>query len=717
MAVKASCSITISVERIVDATYRFYKLQSSTAAVPAKPTSITTLPPSGWSNTEPSYTDGSTNSLYTVDLTVFTDGTFSYTDVSLSTSYEAAKTAYNKALQAQDAVDGMEIGGRNLARKTGTCGTSEWVLTRSTAADGVLTLTPTTSSAYGKYKIDYLDYDDYKDADYTLSFDARYVEGSASYSYGPLVAYPGVNLATRIGNTFSSSYDRYRSFIGIDITNEWKRYSITFNIPASLTTGKTEALTAGNFLTFQFASSGSKWPIQIRRVKLERGTKATDWTPAPEDVDEAVQRAQETADNIKVYTVEASVPSIKRDWEDTTSLTPSSITFTAYCNSNTYTGGKLYVDYQTTDSGSWTSASNVSGGSITYTINTSAVNVRCRLVSADNTQLAVTIIPVLKEATALTQSDVFNKLTNNGALQGLFMQDGDLYLNGQYIKAGTVDAEQLKAGAVTAQKISVSDLQAIGATLAGWTLNSYRIYKIARASEDTLEGARQLYLQSKPSADGEVTDNTLALGVQKYINGSWRTLISFNYGGAFAVSRFNDSGTRVGRLRMSSDGLEVEGGISLYSTNSNGSYGFFANGSGPGIKTTNVTSGTEVLAVDSLETGLKYLHFKGSSSKRYKDPEGDVSYAQAKAVLDIPVVNFRYKEGYLDPEDELCGKPMPGLYAEDVEEAVPEAVYHNADGLTENWNERIILPLILRVVQEQQKEIERLREIIEKEMD
>ena len=50
---------------------------------------------------EPSYTAGSTNSLYFCDLNVFTDGDYAYSDVSLSSSYEAAKAAYNKALAAE----------------------------------------------------------------------------------------------------------------------------------------------------------------------------------------------------------------------------------------------------------------------------------------------------------------------------------------------------------------------------------------------------------------------------------------------------------------------------------------------------------------------------------------------------------------------------------------------------------------------------------------
>ena len=99
MAVKASALITLSAVTDVSSVTRYYLLQSSTLAKPSKPTS---KPPGGsWSDSEPTYTAGSTNSLYFVDLTVFSDGTWSYSSVSLSSSYEAAKEAYNRAISAQ----------------------------------------------------------------------------------------------------------------------------------------------------------------------------------------------------------------------------------------------------------------------------------------------------------------------------------------------------------------------------------------------------------------------------------------------------------------------------------------------------------------------------------------------------------------------------------------------------------------------------------------
>lgn len=102
MAIKASIAITLSCYRDIQSVTRYYKLQSSTATTPSKPA---TNPPSGWDDTEPSYTSGSTNTLYFCDLTVFSDGTWSYSNVSKSTSYEAAKEAYNKAVSAENSAN------------------------------------------------------------------------------------------------------------------------------------------------------------------------------------------------------------------------------------------------------------------------------------------------------------------------------------------------------------------------------------------------------------------------------------------------------------------------------------------------------------------------------------------------------------------------------------------------------------------------------------
>ena len=100
MAVKAKAEITLYKIISVDKVVRYYLLQSSTLAAPSKPADGAVIG-SDWSKTEPSYTSGSTSTLYFVDQTVLSNGALKYSEVSKSSSYEAAKEAWNKANNAQ----------------------------------------------------------------------------------------------------------------------------------------------------------------------------------------------------------------------------------------------------------------------------------------------------------------------------------------------------------------------------------------------------------------------------------------------------------------------------------------------------------------------------------------------------------------------------------------------------------------------------------------
>lgn len=99
MASKANATITLSSYRDTKSITRYYQLSSST---PSKPT---IKPPSGWSTAEPTYTSGSTSSLYFCDLIEFSDGTYAYSAVNKSSSYQAAQEAWTKANNAIVSVD------------------------------------------------------------------------------------------------------------------------------------------------------------------------------------------------------------------------------------------------------------------------------------------------------------------------------------------------------------------------------------------------------------------------------------------------------------------------------------------------------------------------------------------------------------------------------------------------------------------------------------
>lgn len=116
-----------------------------------------------------------------------------------------------------------------------------------------------------------------------------------------------------------------------------------------------------------------------------------------------------------------------------------------------------------------------------------------------------------------------------------------------------------------------------------------------------------------------------------------------------------------------------------------------------------VTSGGHMVFASDGAT-VAYL---SSSSKRYKDHIADMTLNEAKKILDVPVIWFKYKENYLSPTDWLNGKKLPGFYAEDVYSIFPEAAQLNEEGKPEDWNFRILIPLMLKLIQNLYEEKEK----------
>lgn len=59
---------------------------------------------------------------------------------------------------------------------------------------------------------------------------------------------------------------------------------------------------------------------------------------------------------------------------------------------------------------------------------------------------------------SLTQTEVFNRLTNNRQNQGIYISGGDLYVNASMIATGTLAAARIASNSITADKINASQL-------------------------------------------------------------------------------------------------------------------------------------------------------------------------------------------------------------------------------------------------------------------
>ena len=115
--------------------------------------------------------------------------------------------------------------------------------------------------------------------------------------------------------------------------------------------------------------------------------------------------------------------------------------------------------------------------------------------------------------------------------------------------------------------------------------------------------------------------------------------------------------------------------------------------------TNNTTSSAANVVVGS--TGILY---KGaSSSKRYKEAitEKLSDSLDPNRLYDLPVVEYVYKDGYLSENDLRYKQKFIGFIAENVDDIYPLATNYNEDGSVESWNVNIIVPAMLKLIQDQ----------------
>lgn len=115
-----------------------------------------------------------------------------------------------------------------------------------------------------------------------------------------------------------------------------------------------------------------------------------------------------------------------KTWTKTyeSSSVESSLTYSFYNCLEVKTG-----DYLTTNAGSMIVVSKRSMKDVLY--------IRCRLYTADKkTVLDEESIPLVMDVEALTHEQIFNLLTNNGAIKGIYKEGEQLYISFTYAKGG-----------------------------------------------------------------------------------------------------------------------------------------------------------------------------------------------------------------------------------------------------------------------------------------
>ena len=274
MAVIGSATVTLTQYRDIQSVTRYYKLQIVGSSAPLKPE--TKPPSSDWTDSEPAC--DISKELYFCDLTIFSNGEGEYSKVSKSTSYEAAKEAYNKAQSAKDSIDNLEIGGRNLILNSETKPISKYI-------DAITTQTGITVSEWG-----------------TKNAIRSYGVCNSNKIFGTL-ATGSSSPASALGQTYVHSiYVKNNGKTPIIISNNGIGDSLTIQPGESTRVILHGTGDNARYLQFVLFSSnlGDAFDVTYWHPKIEKGDKATDWTPAPEDVDAGIANVQANLDNLEI---------------------------------------------------------------------------------------------------------------------------------------------------------------------------------------------------------------------------------------------------------------------------------------------------------------------------------------------------------------------------------------------------------------------------------
>lgn len=276
-------------------------------------------------------------------------------------------------------------------------------------------------------------------------------------------------------------------------------------------------------------------------------------------------------------------------------------------------------------------------------------------------------------------------------------------------KAKVTNLETWKAKA----ELKITD-SAIVSTVTSSTSWSKKADKASLISQINQSAESISINASKINLNGVVTANSyfciLTDGSIKSIKGTlggWTISsdkIQSRFAGIDAMTIHSDGYLKFGTCKISSTGgaLTVKNGLHLY-TNVNTDSSGFDDGTerfkifGLG----HVSSGGH-LVFDSDGATVSYL---SSSSRRYKNHIRDMTDNDIQNLYKLPTVFFVYKPGYLEKDSAI---PIPGLYAEDVEQYLPLAARYQ-NGLIEDWNERAVIPYLIKAIQLQHEEIEALK--------
>lgn len=418
----------------------------------------------------------------------------------------------------------------------------------------------------------------------------------------------------------------------------------------------------------------------------------------------------------RTYIIEPSCSVLKRSADNT--ISPNFLEFNAYYrdgdSATRYTYKGRFVIEETADGNTWTTIyrSTVDESTVKhylYTILTDSsgqtvtdgngttvgiprdiTNIRCKLYASGGTTTLMDMqsVAVVIDVDNLTQSQIVEILSNDGAWKGLYYKNGQLYISFSAALGGELTLGGVNNGN---GKLVIRDS---AGNQVGYIDNTG-----VNFTKGTFSGSLN---SAKGTFTGELSANTGNIAGW-VLDSETGQLKSPN--GIIILDAENEEISINGvTLSAYGNGLVADGGFDIICGTEP-----FSDG----------TDKFQIFNLDTLSSG-NYLRIynnlvcmSSSSSKRYKILGASLPEEFIENLYNIEPIMARYKEGYLAKGDERADVEFPMFIAEDVDMYFPLAVDH-IDGKAENWNERIMIPAMFAMLKAQKKKIDQQEKLINK---
>lgn len=305
--------------------------------------------------------------------------------------------------------------------------------------------------------------------------------------------------ASVANTTITPSRSMADSASAVTLTTTWKRYTGTIRSTATSDSG-----------TLSFSVNNINATYYIAAVKLEKGNKATDWSPAPEDVDSSISAVDNKVTTVsnQYTTLNQTVNSVSATVNSHTSQIATKAdnsTITTINNKVTALTSDL-SGFKTTVSNTYATKNSLSNYATTTAMN-SAISQSANSITQSVSATYATKSSLSSYATTASLSAYIAK-TDTGTLKSCIeaiadtiniTARGGLNLSGNRFTLNSTNTSITADGTITCKNFVGN-----GGTIGGWNINSTSIYSDYRYDPSVGYGLYRVSLDKSTGSDSKV---------------------------------------------------------------------------------------------------------------------------------------------------------------------------------------------------------------------